>query len=145
MQLACAIAYGDDEEIAWIAAVWQPGVQLEDLTYTALRFRSLNRKLAKELRETCPKAVADRINDINKNRAEAAESLLNGRQVLQIILDSFNLDDDLVGATTATQLCEMKWLGDENKSTFYRVWTQLVDGLRENQMTEKGLRGLLAD
>ena len=39
----------------------------------------------------------------------------------------------------------MKWLGDETKSTFHHVWTQLVDGLREGQLTENALRDLLTD
>ena len=98
MQLACASACGDDEEIAWLAAVWAPGVELEDLQYTLPRFCSLNRKFAKELRATCPKHVADRINDINKGIAPYG-SLLNGRQTLWVILDSFEHDDTLVGLT----------------------------------------------
>ena len=71
--------------------------------------------------------------------------LLNGLQTLWIILDSFEHDDNLVGATLARQITEMKWLGDENKSTLYCVWTQLVDGLRESHLIEKGSRDLLAD
>ena len=48
IQLAVASANGDDEEIGWIAAVWQPRVELQDLQYTSPRFKAPNRKLAME-------------------------------------------------------------------------------------------------
>ena len=91
-RLCLASAWGDDAEADWIAIVWRPGMQLQDLQSIEKRFVSLARKLASELYNTCPLKVRMRIDDFNM-RLQLENAMLNGPQVLWIIIDSFQYDD----------------------------------------------------
>ena len=72
---------------------------------------SISRRLADELYRTCPAQVKMRIDEYNKHLSTRG-CLLNGRQVLWVMLDHFEFDDGLAGAKTILDFTKVEWLGD---------------------------------
>lgn len=140
-----ASAFGDDADMQWLAEVWQQGVSLEDLQHTQKDMISIGRKLADELYKRCPAHVKMRIDEYNKHLS-ARGCLLNGRQVLWVMLDHFEFDDGLAGAKTITDLTKVEWLGDtfEHMTKFLQIWDHVIANMTDCHLTEQGYRDLLA-
>ena len=103
------------------------------------RFISLSRKLAKELDVTCPLAVTIPIDDHNRYLSVSG-TLLNGPQVLKIMLDSLEYDDNLAGARSAQDLMAIDWLGDKPHQTtrFLKIFLSVAGSLKDAQFFKRG-------
>ena len=118
---------------------------LQDLQKIEKRFVSLPRKLDTELYNTCPAVLKIKIDDITLYLSTTG-SLLTGPQILLLILESFEVDDNLAGARSVTDLMAIQWLGDKphQKTRFLKIFLNVVQNLKDSQFTQEGLRDVLA-
>ena len=98
-----------------------------------------------ELTATVPVRVKMRIDDLNRQLAQHND-VLNGPQVLHVILDSFEYDDGMANARSAQDLVSLQWLGDDvhQKTLFYNTYLELTRNMKHAYFSEEGLRDILA-
>ena len=98
-----ASGYDDMIEILRIAFVWAVGVEIEDLQICKRRFRKFDVMLGIELERTCPPHIKRKIEEYNAHLSLEG-TLLGGREILWLILKSFEFDDQMAWSTTINDL-----------------------------------------
>ena len=87
-----------------------------------------------------------KIDDFNKQQIKSG-NMINGPQTLNIIVNSFEFDDNLSGARKAQDLLSIKWMGDkpEEKQLFLKTWINITTSLKDSYFSQEGLRDILAN
>ena len=141
-----ASARSDGSDMRYFGRPWKTGETLQSLTKVPAQFRSMSSKLREELIITLPEHLKRKVSEYDQYLMQN-DTLMNGTQVLFLLLESFKHDDGLATHRTARDLYDLKWFGDtaSDMSKFHDTFWNIARNCRDSGFTDDGLMILLAD
>jgi len=143
-----------DNAVEWFFTVSLENVPFDSLllpNYPSSKFPSksfifLDRRLAKALMKlsSTTGAFSTKVSQAQEAQLSECQKLLSGRQILWLIYDYLKTNDDMQLSYGLRDLQEIVWLGDAHLTTFYNLWIDTAEKLRE-ELSDQTMRELLLE